>query len=205
MGIKSFFQNLGRGIKRGFNSFVNTAGNVMGNAGVFLQRKALPAIANISNQVAGGIGKAMPVIAGVAPELAGTAEEAQNVLSKVGSGVGQFAKFIGSDAPRGRMATPEEQAQFRSQIPQGKSFFGIKPLPSPMPAPAPKPSMLANMPMPKGLISPAPSAILARAPLGSDPNTYSPVKVPSGIEAPASAPTANILKAGAGGNSMLAM
>jgi len=192
MGIKSFFQNLGRGIKRGFNSFVNTAGNVMGNAGVFLQRKALPAIANISNQVAGGIGKAMPVIAGVAPELAGTAEEAQNVLSKVGSGVGQFAKFIGSDAPQGRMATPDEINKFRSQIPQGKSFFGIKPLPPPMPAPAP-----ASNPMSL--------AVLARAPIGSNPNSYSPVKVPSGIEAPASAPTANILKASAGGNSMLAM
>lgn len=189
MGIKSFFQNLGRGIKRGFNSFVNTAGNAMGNAGTFLQRKALPAIANISNQVAGGIGKAMPVIAGAAPELAGAAEEAQNVLSKVGSGVGAFTKFIGSDAPQGRMATPDEINKFRSQIPQGKTFFGIKPLPPPMPAPASNPMSLG---------------LLARAPLGSNPNTYTP-KVSSGIEAPASAPTANILKAGAGGNSMLAM
>jgi len=193
MGIKSFFQNLGRGIKRGFNSFVNTAGNVMGNAGVFLQRKALPAIANISNQVAGGIGKAMPVIAGAAPELAGTAEEAQNVLSKVGSGVGQFAKFIGSDAPQGRMATPDEINKFRSQIPQGKSFFGIKPLPPPMPAPAPTPAS-----------NPMSLAVLARAPIGSNPNTYTP-KVSSGIEAPASAPVANVIKASAGGNSMLAM
>lgn len=189
MGIKSFFQNIGRGIKKGFNSFVNTIGGGIGQAGEYLQRKAIPAIANISNQVAGGIGKAMPVIAGVAPELAGPAEEAQNVLSKVGSGVGQFAKFIGSDAPQGRMATPDEINKFRSQIPQGKSFFGIKPLPPPMPAPASNPMSLA---------------VLARAPIGSNPNTYTP-KVSSGIEAPASAPVANVIKASAGGNSMLAM
>lgn len=195
MGIKSFFQNIGRGIKKGFNSFVNTIGGGIGQAGEYLQRKAIPAIANISNQVAGGIGKAMPVIAGVAPELAGPAEEAQNVLSKVGSGVGQFAKFIGSDVANKpiQVASDAQINALRASIPQGKTFFGIKPLPPPMPAPAPAPAS-----------NPMSLAVLARAPIGSNPNTYTP-KVSSGIEAPASAPVANVIKASAGGNSMLAM
>lgn len=218
MGIKSFFQNLGRGIKKGFNSFISSVGGGIGQAGEYLQRKAIPAIANISNQVAGGIGKAMPVIAGVAPELAGPAEEAQNVLSKVGSGVGQFAKFIGSDVANQpvKVANAQQIAEFQ-QSPLGMAFRRSQtkaPAPAPAPAsapasaPAPAPALISDLfkNIPKGLISPAPSPLLARAPLGSNPNTYTP-QVSSGIEAPPSTATPNIIKvdSGVGGTQTLKM
>ena len=199
MGIKSFFQGIGRGLKKGWDTFVSKAGNAMGTAGTFLQRKAIPAIASVSNTLAGGIGKAMPLIAGVAPELAGPAEEAQNVLSKVGGGVGKFADFIGSNAPQGRVATADEINKFRSQIPQGKSFFGIKPLPAPVDASAIRPAVMPANPNPlkiAGLIKPL---------IGSNPASYSPMKS-SAIEAPPAQQT-NIIKAGGGGGGppMLAM
>jgi hypothetical protein len=186
MTIKSFFRDLGRKIKRGFNTFVSGAGDLMGKGGTFLQQKAIPAIASGANKVAGLIDKASPLLDVAGPEATATAGEVADVAKQVGAGVGKFADFIGSNAKQGRVATPDEINKFRSQIPQGKTFFGIKPLPPPMPMPtAPK---LAVMPMPKGLISPAPPNPLRvagaiKAPIGSNPASYSPMR-PSGIEAP---------------------
>ena len=207
MGIKSFFQGLGRSIKKGFNSFVNSVGGGIGGAGEYLQRKAIPAIANISNQVAGGIGKAMPVIAGVAPELAGPAEEAQNVLSKVGSGAGALAKFIGSDiANKPPVVANADQILAFSQSPFGMAIrksqglkgpmsladatsiaSGVKPAPAPAPAPALISDLFKNMP--KGLISPAP----APAPkytmgLAKFPSDIKPFITPASASIPFKAP-----------------
>lgn len=197
MGIKSFFQGIGRGLKKGWDTFVSKAGNAMGTAGTFLQRKAIPAIASVSNTLAGGIGKAMPLIAGVAPELAGPAEEAQNVLSKVGGGVGKFADFIGSNAPQGRVATAQEQAQFANS-PLGRALRP-KALPAPADASAIRPAVMPANPNPlkiAGALKPL---------IGSNPASYSPMKS-SAIEAPPAQQT-NIIKAGGGGGGppMLAM
>lgn len=180
MTIKSFFRNLGRNIKRGFNSFVSGAGNAMGKGATFLQQKAIPAIASGANKVVGLIDKASPLLDVAGPEASATAGEVADVAKQVGAGVGKFAKFIGSDAPKGRMATPDEVNQFRSQIPQGKSFFGIKPLPPKMPMPSAPAPALAVMPAKP---NPLKVAGIVRAPIGSNPASYSPVR-PSGIEAP---------------------
>lgn len=194
MGIKSFFRNLGRGIKRGWNSFTTGAGNIMGNAGTYLQQKVIPAIAKGASSISGLIGKATPLIEGVGgPEAGALAGEAGQVAGKVGDVVGKFADYIGSNAKAGRMATPDEVNAFRASIPQGKTFFGIKPLP-PAPAPAqvsaPAPSLISKFNTPKGLISPAP--------LGSNPNTYTPKPMNSGIEAPPAVPAPSIIKIGNG-------
>lgn len=199
MGIKSFFQKLGRGIKKGFNSFVASAGNVLGKAGTFLQQKAIPAVASGANQVAGLIGKATPLLEVAGPEASATAGEVADVASQVGAGVGKFAKFIGSDAPKGRMATAEEQAQF-AQSPLGMAFRRSQPkAPAPMPAPAPALAVMPAKPNPlkiAGALKPL---------IGSNPNTYTP-KASSGIEAPPSASQPSIIKAGGGsGAPMLSM
>jgi hypothetical protein len=178
MTIKSFFQGIGRGISRGFKKFVSGAGNLIGGAGTFLQQKAIPALAKGASSVAGLVGKAQPLLEMAGPEASATAGEVADVAGQVGAGLGKFADFIGSNAPKGRMATADEINKFRSQIPQGKSFFGIKPLPPPMPMPtAPKPAVMPDKPNPLRI-----SGLIARAPIGSNPASYSPVK-PSGIEA----------------------
>jgi hypothetical protein len=203
MTIKSFFQKLGRGIKRGFDKFVSGAGNVIGKAGTFLQQKAIPAIASGANQVAGLIGKAQPLLEMAGPEASATGAEVADVASQVGAGVGKFAKFIGSDAPKGRMATAEETRQFRSQIPQGKSFFGIKPLPPPPMPTAPTPALVpAVMPA-----KPNPLKIAgALKPLiGSNPASYSPVRMSSGIEASSSDQPSVRVMGGGNGAPMLSM
>jgi hypothetical protein len=198
MTIKSFFQNLGRKIKRGFNTFVSGAGDLMGKGGTFLQQKAIPALAKGASAVPALIGKAQPLLDVAGPEASATAGEVADVAGQVGAGLGKFADFIGSNAPKGRMATAEETRQFRSQIPQGKSFFGIKPLPPPMPVPtAPKPAVMPDKPNPLRV------AGAIRAPIGSNPASYSPVR-PSGIEAPPT-PDANIRVVGSAPMGMLSM
>ncbi len=183
MGIKSFFKNLGRSITKGWSSFVGSAGNALGTAGTFLQRKAIPAIASGADKAAGLLGKATPLLEAAGPEAAAAGAEAGQVLGKVGDVAGKFAKFIGSDAPPGRMATSAEVQQFRSQIPQGKSFFGIKPLPPP-PAAAPAAAPFAK------------AAAAIKPMIGSNPASYSP----SGIEAePANQPKLTVVSGGPGG------
>tara|TARA_R110000868_G_scaffold240838_1_gene495394 strand:+ start:453 stop:1124 length:672 start_codon:yes stop_codon:yes gene_type:complete len=223
MGIKTFFRNLGRGIKHGFNTFVSKAGTFLGGAGTFLQQKAIPAIASGANQVAGAIGKASPLLDMAGAEASATAGEVADVAKQVGAGVGKFADFIGSNAPKGRVATPAEQAEFaktplgmafrRSQTKAPPASMPTAPTAPLVPPSAPKPSLAVMPPMPKGLISPAPMANpnplkvagMAMKPLGSDPATYTP-KMSSGIEAPPSASQPNIIKAnGVSGAPMLSM
>lgn len=215
MGIKSFFQGIGRGISRGFKSFVAGAGNLIGGAGTWLQRKGIPAIASGANQVAGILGKAAPLLDAAGPEAAAAGAEAADVASKVGAGVGQFAKFIGSDIANQpvKVANAEQIAAFQ-QSPLGMAFRRSQtkapaPAPAPVSAPAPKPSIFANMPMPKGLISPAPQNPLkvpgAIKPLiGSNPASYSPVMA-SGIEAPPASSQASIKVVGSAPSGMLSM
>jgi hypothetical protein len=216
MTIKSFFQKLGRGIKRGFDKFVSGAGNVVGKAGTFLQQKAIPAIASGANQVAGLIGKAQPLLEMAGPEASATGAEVADVAKQVGAGVGKFADFIGSNAPKGRVATPEEQAEF-AKSPLGMAFRRSQtkaqaPPPAPVPMPATKPSLFVMPPMPKGLISPAPMAnpnplkiAGALKPLiGSNPNTYTP-KMSSGIEASSSDQPSVKVMGGGSGAPMLSM
>jgi hypothetical protein len=194
MGIKSFFRNLGRSIKRGFNNFVAGAGDVVGKAGTFIQQKAVPAIASGATKAAGLLDKLAP--AADAAGVGGEAAEASQVLGKVGDVAGKFGDFIGSNAKAGRVATPDEINKFRASIPLGKTFFGIKPLPPPAPAPAPaassfaklsaafKPGLISPAPAPMfkpGLLSPAPAPMFK--PIGSNPASYTP-KPSSGIEAP---------------------
>jgi hypothetical protein len=174
MGIKSFFRNLGRSIKRGFNNFVAGAGDVVGKAGTFIQQKAVPAIASGATKAAGLLDKAAPAAdaAGVGAEAA----EASQVLGKVGNVVGKFGDFIGSNAKPGRVANAAEQAAF-AQSPLGMAFKRSQTKPPPEPTgSAPKPNMLAGL----GAIKPG---LISPAPLGSNPNTYTP-KMSSGIEAP---------------------
>jgi len=204
MGIKTFFRNLGRGIKRGFNTFVSKAGTFLGGAGTFLQQKAIPAIASGANQVAGLIGKASPLIDMAGPEASATAGEVADVAKQVGSGVGKFADFIGSNAPKGRVATPDEINKFRASIPQGKTFFGIKPLPpATMPTASTAPLVPAVIPAKPNPLKVAGMAI--KPLIGSNPNTYTP-KMSSGIEAPPLPSQPNIIKAsGVSGAPMLSM
>jgi len=187
MGIKTFFRDLGRKIKRGFNSFVSGAGDVIGKGATFLQQKAIPAIASGANDVAGLIGKASPLIDMAGPEASATAGEVADVAKQVGAGVGKFAKFIGSDiANKPPVVANAQQVLAFSQSPFGMAIrrsqglkgpldmaganaiaSGNKPAPAPAPAPMPNPNPLkmAGVPV-KPLI-------------GSNPATYTP----SGIEA----------------------
>lgn len=193
MGIKSFFRNLGRSIKKGFNNFVAGAGDVIGKAGTFIQQKAVPAIASGATKAAGLLDKAAPVAD--AAGVGGEAAEASQVLGKVGDVVGKFGDFIGSNAKPGRVANAAEQAAF-AQSPLGLAFkrSQTKGLISPAPAPmgAPKPNMLAGV----GAIKPL---------IGSNPASYSP-KPPSGIEAePASQPKLAVVSGGGGAMSRMVM
>lgn len=203
MGIKTFFRNLGRGIKHGFNTFVSKAGTFLGGAGTYLQQKAIPAIASGANQVAGLIGKATPLLDMAGPEASATAGEVADVAKQVGSGVGKFADFIGSNAPKGRVATPAEQAEF-AKTPLGMAFrrSQTKAPPASMPTAPTAPLVPPMTPNP----NPLKVAGMAIKPLiGSNPNTYTP-KMSSGIEAPPSAPQPNIIKAnGVSGAPMLSM
>lgn len=158
MGIKSFFRNLGRSIKRGFNNFVAGAGDVMGSAATFIQRKAIPAIADGATKAAGLLDKAAPVAD--AAGVGGEAAEASQVLGKVGDVVGKFGKFIGSDLPtKGTPMNASQIAAFQ-QSPMGLAIKRSQP--------AAKPNVLAGI---GGAVKPL---------IGSNPNTYTP----SGIEAP---------------------
>jgi hypothetical protein len=204
MGIKSFFRNLGRGIKRGFEKFVSGAGNALGGAATFLQQKAIPAIASGATKAAGLLDKAAPLLDAAGPEAAAAGAEASDVAKQVGAGVGKFATFIGSNAPKGRMATAAEVQQFRSQIPQGKSFFGIKPLPAELPPAAPTKPAPALVPA----VMPAkPNPLKALGDkinrIGSNPASYSP----TGIEAKPANQDGSIKVAGGGGSgpAMLSM
>lgn len=194
MGIKSFFRNLGRSIKRGFNNFVAGAGDVVGKAGTFIQQKAVPAIAGGLTKAAGLLDKAAPVAD--AAGVGGEAAEASQVLGKAGEVVGKFGDFIGSNAKQGRVANAAEQAAF-AESPLGMAFkrSQTKPPPAPMGAP-PKPNMLAGLGAIKpGLISPAP---MIKPLIGSNPNTYTP-KPSSGIEAPPPASNSKIAVVPGGG------
>ena len=187
MGIKSFFRNLGRSIKKGFNNFVAGAGDIVGKAGTFIQQKAVPAIAGGLTKAAGLLDKAAPVAD--AAGVGGEAAEASQVLGKAGDVVGKFGDFIGSNAKPGRVANAAEQAAF-AQSPLGLAFkrSQTKPPPAPMGAP-PKPNMLAGV----GAIKPL---------IGSHPNTYTP----SGIEAePASQPKIAVVSGGSGAMSRMVM
>tara|TARA_R110002126_G_scaffold62169_1_gene160266 strand:+ start:1345 stop:1956 length:612 start_codon:yes stop_codon:yes gene_type:complete len=194
MGIKSFFRNLGRGIKRGWNSFTTGAANVLGNAGTWLQQKAIPSIAKGATAISGLIGKATPLLEAAGPEAAAAGAEAAQISGKVGDVVGKFADYIGSNAKAGRVANAQEIAQFQ-QSPFGQAIRRSQGLPPvsasvPVSVPKPAPSLLSQMNMPKGLISPAP--------LGSNPNTYTPKPMNSGIEAPPAVQAPSIIKIGAG-------
>lgn len=187
MGIKSFFKNLGRSIKKGFNNFVAGAGNVIGGAGEFLQRKAIPAIASGATKAAGLLDKAAPAAdaAGVGAEAA----EASQVLGKVGDVTGKFAKFIGSDIANKpvKVANAQQIAAFQ-ESPLGMAFKRSQTkAPTPPPAPAP----FAKI---GGAIKPL---------IGSNPATYSP----SAMEAPppASQPKLTVVSGATGGvKSMIA-
>lgn len=191
MGIKSFFRNLGRSIKKGFNNFVSGAGDVIGGAGEFLQRKAIPAIASGATKAAGLLDKAAPAAdaAGVGAEAA----EASQVLGKVGDVAGKFGKFIGSDIANKpvKVANAQQIAAFQ-ESPLGMAFKRSQTkAPTPPPAPMPAQSPLGKL---GGAIKPL---------IGSDPATYTP----SGIEAPppASQPKLTVVSGGASGvKSMIA-
>lgn len=195
MGIKSFFRNLGRSIKRGFNNFVAGAGDVIGKAGTFIQQKAVPAIAGGLTKAAGLLDKAAPVAD--AAGVGGEAAEASQVLGKAGEVVGKFGDFIGSNAKAGRVANAAEQAAF------AQSPFGMAIKRSQTKAPAPAPAA-ASMPSqsPLGKLSGAMKPLI-----GSNPASYSPMPMSSGIEAPpASQPKITVVSGGGGGGikSMLA-
>jgi len=213
MGIKSFFRNLGRSIKRGFNNFVAGAGDVVGKAGTFIQQKAVPAIASGATKAAGLLDKLAP--AADAAGVGGEAAEASQVLGKVGDVAGKFGKFIGSDLPTKGTAMNQQQITNTLQSPLIAAFrrsSGQKPLDAAgaaalsanytktgsatLPAPAaPKPSIFANIAMQKGLISPAP---MIKPLIGSNPASYTP-KPSSGIEAPPSASNSKIAVVPGGG------
>ena len=228
MGIKSFFRNLGRSIKRGFNNFVAGAGDVVGKAGTFIQQKAVPAIASGATKAAGLLDKLAP--AADAAGVGGEAAEASQVLGKVGDVAGKFGKFIGSDLPTKGTAMNQQQITNTLQSPLIAAFrrsSGQKPLDAAgaaalsanytktgsatLPAPAaPKPSIFANIAMQKGLISPAPAAPKYAMGLAK-PIDFSKMKpfvtpasasIPSsGIEAPppANQPKIAVTPSGTGG------
>lgn len=228
MGIKTFFRNLGRGIKRGFNKLVSGAGDAIGGAATFLQRKAIPAIA-------GGATKASELLGKLAPGLdaagvGGEAAEAGQILGKVGDVTGKFAKFIGSDLPAQGTPMNEQQIAATLQSPLLAAFrrsSGQKPLDAAgaaalaanytktgsnqLPTPAPAQSSFAKLSaaMKPGLISPAPAAPKYAMGLAK-PIDFSKIKpfvtpasasIPSsGIEAPPPAkPTLAVTPSGTGG------
>lgn len=194
MGIKSFFRNLGRSIKRGFNNFVAGAGDVIGKAGTFIQQKAVPAIAGGLTKAAGLLDKAAPVAD--AAGVGGEAAEASQVLGKAGDVVGKFGDFIGSNAKAGRVATAEEQAAF-AQSPLGMAFKRSQtkaPAPAPVAAPMPAQSPLGKL---SGAVKPL---------IGSNPASYSPTPMSSGIEAPpVSQPKLAVVSGGSGAMSRMVM
>ena len=219
MGIKSFFRNIGRGIKSGFNKLVSG----IGGAGEFIQRKAIPALASGANSISGLISKASPLIDMAGPEASALAGEASSVAGQVGSGLNKFASFIGSDvANKPPVVANAQQIMAFSQSPFGMAIRKSQGLKGPLsladattyasgrkPAPAPvdasairpavmpaKPSVLAGIPFQKGLISPAP--------MGSNPASYSPVKA-SGIEAKPAGQSSIQVAGGGGGAPMMTM
>jgi len=195
MGIKSFFRNLGRSIKKGFNNFVAGAGDVIGKAGTFIQQKAVPAIAGGLTKAAGLLDKAAPVAD--AAGVGGEAAEASQVLGKAGEVVGKFGDFIGSNAKAGRVANAAEQAAF-AESPLGLAFKRSQTkAPTPPPAPMGAPPKL-NMSLAVGAVKPL---------IGSNPATYSPTPISSGIEAPAPAsqPKIAVVSGGTGGGGVKSM
>ena len=227
MGIKSFFQGIGRGISRGFKKFVSGAGDAIGGAATFLQRKAIPAIASGANQAASVLGKISPLLDAAGPEAAAAGAEAADVASKVGAGVGQFAKFIGSDiADKPPVVANAQQVLAFSQSPFGMAIrrsqglkgpmsladatsiaSGVKPTPV-MPVEPATPLQKMMTAMPKGLISPAPKpnplkvvGAAIKPLIGSNPATYTP----SSIEAQPATPQPNIKVVGAAPTGMLSM
>ncbi len=216
MGIKSFFRNLGRGIKRGFDNFVSGAGKVIGGAGTYLQQKAIPAIASGASSIAGLLNKGAPLLEAAGPEAAAAGAEAANVAGQIGAGVGKFAKFIGSDiANKPPVVANAQQIMAFSQSPFGMAIRRSQGLTTPMtasdaavfaaggkPTPAPAPTS-AVMPANPNPLKPVGMAI--KPLIGSNPASYSPVKS-SGIEAPPSAPQPSIKVMGGGsGVPMLSM
>lgn len=217
MGIKSFFQGIGRGLKRGFDKFVSGAGKIMGGAGTFLQQKAIPALASGATSVGNLLDKVSPLLDVAGPEASALAGEASGVAKQVGSGLGKFATFIGSDiANKPPVVANAQQILAFGQSPFGMAIRKSQGLKGPMsladatsyasgvkpaPAPAPKPSTFVMPPMPKGLISPAPKAFNL---IGSNPASYSPMK-PSGIEAPPASDAGSLIKAVGSGSGMSPM
>jgi len=234
MGIKTWFRDLGRGIKRGFDSFVSGAGNIIGKGATFLQQKAIPGIASGASAISGLLNKATPLIEGVGGAEAGAiAGEAGQVAGKVGDVVGKFADYIGSNAKAGRVANAQEIAQF-AQSPFGMAIrksqglppldlagataiaSGNKPMTAPAPAPAPKLAVMGAPTPPKYAMGLAPPLDLSKfmkvktpasasipfvkPMLGSNPNTYSPASMNSGIEAPPAVQAPSIIKVSGGSN-----
>lgn len=217
MGIKSFFRNLGRSIKRGFNNFVAGAGDVVGGAATALQRKIIPGIASGATKAAGLLDKAAPLLDATGnPEIAAAGAEASQVLGKVGDVVGKFGKFIGSDLPSQGTAMNQQQITATLQSPLIAAFrrsSGQKPLDA-----AGAAALSANYSKTGSATLPAPVAAPTQSPLGkavaagafkpligSNPASYSPT--PSGIEAPppASQPKIMVVSGGtAGVKSMIA-
>lgn len=188
MGIKSFFRNLGRSIKRGFNNFVTGAGDVIGKAGTFIQQKAVPAIADGATKVAGLLDKAAPLLDAAGPEASAAGAEASQVLGTVGNVVGKFGDFIGSNAKPGRVMNAAEQAAVRAS-PLGMAFQRSQTkAPTPPAAPMGAPPKLSVL----GAIKPL---------IGSNPNTYTP----SGIEAPPPASQPKIVVDSGGASGVKAM
>lgn len=233
MGIKSFFRNLGRGIKRGFEKFVSGAGNVIGGAGEYIQRTAIPAIASGATKAAGLLDKGAPLLDAAGPEAAAAGAEASQVLGQVGAGVGKFAKFIGSDVANKPpvMANAQQilafgQSPFGMAIRRSQGFAkpisasdaasyaaGVKPKPE-LPPATPSSFKSFAAAFKPGLISPAPKQNFMPNPLkavgmpikpliGSNPASYTP----SGIEAKPANQDGSVKVAGGGasGAPMLSM
>jgi hypothetical protein len=229
MGIKSFFRNLGRSIKRGFNNFVAGAGDVVGGAATVLQRKVIPGIASGATKAAGLLDKLAP--AADAAGVGGEAAEASQVLGKVGDVTGKFAKFIGSDLPTKGTAMNEQQITNTLQSPLIAAFrrsSGQKPLDAagaaalsanysktgsatlPAPAPAASSSFAKlSAAFKPGLISPAPAPMFKPGLLSPAPAPmFKPIgsnpasyspKPSSGIEAPPPASNSKIAVVPGGG------
>jgi hypothetical protein len=209
MGIKAFFQKIGRGIKRGFDKFVSGAGSVIGGAGTYLQQKAIPAIASGASSIAGLLNKASPLLDAAGPEAAAAGAEAANVAGQIGAGVGKFAKFIGSDiANKPPVVANAQQILAFGQSPFGMAIRKSQGLTTPITAADAAAYASGVKPTPAPMANPNPLKVAGMAikPLiGSNPATYTP-KPSSGIEAPASASQPSVITAGVGsGAPMLSM
>ena len=207
MGIKTFFRDLGRGIKRGFNKLVSGAGDAIGGAATVLQRKIIPGIAGGATKASELLGKLAPVAD--AAGVGGEAAEAGQILGKVGDVTGKFAKFIGSDLPAQGTPMNEQQIAATLQSPLLMAFrrsSGQKPLDA-----AGAAALAANYTKTgSGLISPAPAAPKYAMGLAK-PIDFSKMKpfvtpasasIPSsGIEAPppANQPKIAVTPSGTGG------